>query len=72
MNIVDIERAPLHDVVARVRAEAASRGVAASGGELVGLVPESVLRAARTAGVQVPGLDESRVLERALGSEGVM
>lgn len=72
MNIVDIERAPLHDVVARVRAEAASCGVAASGGELVGLVPESVLRAARTAGVQVPGLDESRVLERALGSEGVM
>lgn len=72
MNIVDIERAPLHDVIARVRAEAASRGVAASGGELVGLVPESVLRAARTAGVQVPGLDESRVLERALGSEGVM
>lgn len=66
MNIVDIERAPLHDVVARVRAEAASRGIAVSGGELVGLVPESVLRAARTAGVQVPGLDESRVLERAL------
>lgn len=72
MNIVDIERAPLHDVVARVRVEAAARGVAASGGELVGLVPESVLRAARTAGAQVPGLDESRVFERALGSEGVM
>ena len=46
MNVVDIERAPLHDVVERVRAEAASRGVAASGGELVGLVPESVLLAA--------------------------
>jgi len=67
MNIVDIERAPLHEVVARVRAEAASRRVAVGEGELVGLVPESVLRAARTAGVQVPGLDESRVLERALG-----
>lgn len=72
MNVVDIERAPLHDVVERVRAEAAARGVAARGGELVGLVPESVLLAARTAGVQVPGLDESRVLEHALGSEGEM
>lgn len=68
MNIVDIERASLHEVVERVRAEATARGVAVSGGELVGLAPESVLRAARTAGVQVPGFDESRVLERALGS----
>jgi glutamate formiminotransferase len=72
MNIVNIERAPLHEVVERVGVEATARGVAVSGGEFVGLAPESVLRAARTAGVQVPGLDESRVLERALGSEGVM
>jgi glutamate formiminotransferase len=68
MNIVDIERAPLHEVIERVRAEATARGLAVSGGELVGLAPESALRAARTAGVHVPGLDESRVLERALGS----
>ena len=67
MNVVDVERAPLHDVVTRVRAEAALRGVAVSGGELVGLVPESVLSAAREAGVELPGIDESRVLERALG-----
>jgi glutamate formiminotransferase len=65
MNVVDVERAPLHDVVQRVRTEAASRGVAVSGGELVGLVPESVFAAARAAGVDVPGVDESRVLERA-------
>ena len=67
LNVVDIERAPLHAVVERVRTEARSRGIAVSGGELVGLVPESVLRAARAAGVRVPGVDESRVLERALG-----
>ena len=66
MNVVDVERAPLHDVVERVRTEAASRGVAVSGGELVGLVPESVFAAARAAGVQMPGVDESRVLERAV------
>ncbi len=68
MNIVDLGRAPLHEVLERVRTEAAGRGVAVAGGELVGLVPESVLAAARAAGVEVPGVDESRVLERALGS----
>jgi glutamate formiminotransferase / 5-formyltetrahydrofolate cyclo-ligase len=70
MNVVDIERAPLHEVVERVRAEAALRGVAIRGGELVGLVPESVLRAAREAGVELPGIDESLALERALESSG--
>ncbi|MBM2822901.1 MAG: putative Formimidoyltransferase-cyclodeaminase [Thermoleophilia bacterium] len=70
MNVVDIERAPLHEVVERVRAEAASRGVVVRGGELVGLVPASVLRAALEAGVELPGIDESRVLERALRSGG--
>jgi glutamate formiminotransferase len=68
MNVVDIERAPLHDVVARVRSEAAARGVAIIGGELVGLVPARVLREALEAGVELPGIDESQVLERALGS----
>ena len=35
------------------------------GGELVGLVPERVLDAAERAGVELPGVDESQVLERA-------
>jgi glutamate formiminotransferase len=70
MNVVDIERAPLHEVVERVRAEAASRGVAVSGGELVGLVPARVLDAALEAGVELPGIDESQVLERVLESGG--
>lgn len=68
MNVVDIERAPLHEVVERVRAEAELRGAAVSGGELVGLVPARVLAAALEAGVELPGIDQSRVLERALGS----
>jgi hypothetical protein len=33
-------------------------------GELVGLVPQRVLDDARAAGVDLPGLDESLVLER--------
>ncbi|MDQ3672137.1 MAG: glutamate formiminotransferase, partial [Actinomycetota bacterium] len=66
MNVLDLERAPLHEVVERVRLEAARSGVELLDGELVGLVPERVLAAAVAAGVSIPGVDESRVLERAI------
>jgi glutamate formiminotransferase len=69
MNVLDLERSPLHEVVARVLAEAARRGASVRGGELVGLVPASVLDAANRAGASVPGVDETRVLERALPGE---
>lgn len=68
MNVLDLERASLHEVVARVRQEAANRGARVVDGELVGLVPERVLADAAAAGVSVPGVDESRVLERVLRS----
>ena len=68
MNVVDVERAPLHEVVERVRAEALARDVDVAAGELVGLVPERVWKAAAEAGAELPGVDESRVLERVLGS----
>jgi len=66
MNVLDLERSPLHEVVGRVVAESAARGVAVRGGELVGLVPERALAAAVSAGTVLPGIDETRVLERAL------
>jgi len=68
MNVIDVDRAPLHEVVERVRREAAARGVEVADGELVGLVPERVLTAAEEAGVEVPGVDASRVLELAVRS----
>jgi glutamate formiminotransferase len=68
MNVVDIDRSPLHEVVGRVTREAAARGVEVLGGELVGLVPEQVLDAARAAGVGIPDVDGSRVLERRLAA----
>ena len=68
MNVIDVERAPLHVLVQRVRDEAAARGVEVREGELVGLVPRSVLRAAADANVDIPGVDDSRVLENVLGS----
>jgi glutamate formiminotransferase len=66
MNVVDLDRTALHEAVERVRLEASDRRVEVVGGELVGLVPASVLEAATTAGVDIPGVDESRVLESKL------
>jgi glutamate formiminotransferase len=68
MNVLDLERSPLHEVIARVSREATARGADVVGGELVGLVPERVLGAARAAGTPIPGVDESRVLERRLAA----
>ena len=51
-----------------MRAEARARGTDVVAGELVGLVPERVVDAARAAGVELPGVDESQVLERVLRS----
>jgi glutamate formiminotransferase len=68
MNVVDVDLAPLHEVVERVRAEAQARGTDVLAGELVGLVPERVVDAAAAAGVELPGVDESQVLERVLRS----
>jgi glutamate formiminotransferase len=49
-----------------VETEARQRGARVTGGELVGLVPERVLGDAAAAGVELPGIEGSRVLERAL------
>ena len=68
MNVIDVDAAPLHEVVERVRAESREHGVEVTGGELVGLVPERVVEAAAAAGVELPGIDESRILERVLRS----
>jgi glutamate formiminotransferase len=68
MNVIDVDAAPLHEVVDSVRAEARKHGVEVSGGELVGLVPERVVEAATAAGVELPGIDESQILERVLRS----
>jgi glutamate formiminotransferase len=68
MNVIDVDAAPLHEVVERVREEAAALGVEIAGGELVGLVPERVVDAAAAAGVELPGVDESQILERRLRS----
>jgi glutamate formiminotransferase len=55
MNLIDLEQAALHQVVARVSAEARGRDVEVVEGELVGLLPAAVVvEAAKATGVDEP------------------
>jgi glutamate formiminotransferase len=70
MNVEDWEAAALHVIVARVEAEAAERGVALAGAELVGLMPAGAAAAAAGAALRIDGFDASHVLElRLLGRD---
>ena len=70
MNVEDPERVGLHEVVARVRAEAAERGVETAGSELVGLLPAAVAAAASRSALGLDDLDASRLLELRLLDAG--
>jgi glutamate formiminotransferase len=63
MNVEDYEAAALHEIVARVAAEAEERGAEVVGSELVGLMPAGAAVAAAGATLRIGGFDPSRVLE---------
>jgi glutamate formiminotransferase len=63
MNVEDHEASALHEIVARVAAEAAARGARVLGSELVGLMPAAAAVAAAGATLRIEGFDPSRVLE---------
>ncbi len=63
MNIEDPERVALNEIVARVRAEAAARGVETAGSELVGLLPAGAAAGAARESLGLDDLDETRLLE---------
>jgi glutamate formiminotransferase len=63
MNVEDYEAAALHEIVARVEAEAAARGVEVSRAELVGLMPAAAAAAAAGAVLRIDGFDASRLVE---------
>jgi glutamate formiminotransferase/glutamate formiminotransferase/formiminotetrahydrofolate cyclodeaminase len=67
MNVEDWRVAPLDAIVARIGREATARGVAVSGSELVGLIPEGAAQAGADA-LGLPSLDESQLLESRLAS----
>lgn len=64
LNIVDVEKASLTEVVARVRMEAARVGAVVGTGELVGLLPECQVD--EPAALALTSLPDDRILERRL------
>jgi glutamate formiminotransferase len=63
MNLIDLDRTSLHEVVERVADEAAARGAMIEGAELVGLLPARAVLEAAAGPLCLPALDASRVLE---------
>jgi glutamate formiminotransferase len=63
MNVEDWEAAALHEIVARIEAEAAARGVEIAGSELVGLMPAGAAAAAAGAMLRIEDFDATRLLE---------
>ena len=63
MNVEDWEAVALHELVARVAAEAEARGAEVVGSELVGLMPAGAAASAAGAMLRIDGFDASRVLE---------
>lgn len=64
MNLVDIERTPLHRAFEAVKREAEAHGVTPSWSEIVGLVPERALFDAAARHVQLRNFSPDLVLER--------
>jgi glutamate formiminotransferase len=69
MNVTDWEAAALHEIVARIAAEAQSRGAEVVGSELVGLMPAGAAVTAAGAVLRIEGFDPSHVLELRLLDE---
>jgi glutamate formiminotransferase len=63
MNVEDWEASALHEIVARIEAEAAGRGVEVARSELVGLMPAGAAAAAAGALLRIDGFDATRLLE---------
>jgi glutamate formiminotransferase len=63
MNVEDWEASALHEIVARVDAEAQARGAEVVGSELVGLMPAGAAAAAAGAVLRIDGFDAGHVLE---------
>jgi glutamate formiminotransferase len=63
MNVTDVQAVALHEIVARIAAEAEARGAEVAGSELVGLMPASAAVAAAASALRIGDFDTTRVLE---------
>jgi glutamate formiminotransferase len=63
MNVEDYEASALHEIVARIEAEAHTHGAEVVGSELVGLMPAGAAVAAAGSLLRIDGFGPSRVVE---------
>jgi glutamate formiminotransferase len=66
MNVEDWEASALHEILARIDAEAAALGAGVERAELVGLMPAGAAAAAAGAALRIEGFDASRLIETRL------
>jgi glutamate formiminotransferase len=66
MNLTDFEQTPLHVVFDAVEREAAARGVAIAGSEIIGLVPKKALEDAAAHYLKCENFESGLVLENRL------
>jgi glutamate formiminotransferase len=66
MNLTDFEQTPLHVVFDAVAREAAARGVAIAGSEIIGLVPKKALEDAAAHYLKCENFESGLVLENRL------
>lgn len=64
MNLVDIEKTPVHRAYDMVKMEAAAAGATTTWSEIVGLIPEQALFDAAARHLQLVNFDREQVLER--------
>jgi len=69
MNLVNYQATPMHRAFEAVRNEAEARGVAISGSEIVGLVPQDALDAAAERSLRLESFSKDQVLEVRLAAE---
>ncbi len=63
MNLTDYRVTPMHAAFEAVQAQAALRGVAVAGSELIGLVPQAALAETAADALQLEGFDQEHLLE---------
>lgn len=66
MNLTDFEQTPLHEVFDAVQREAAARGVAIAGSEIIGLAPKKALEDAAAHYLKCENFESGLVLENRL------
>jgi glutamate formiminotransferase/formiminotetrahydrofolate cyclodeaminase len=66
MNLVNYEQTPIHRAFELVKREAARYGVAITGTEIVGLVPQAALNASSEYYLQIENFSENLILEKRL------